>query len=169
MRGDCVAIRDGFKAIGDGRISKRYRLPTHVRADGASSPSTFSFIRYPLQGELIVNMCKRSLQGFDRRVWETGMEVLVWSQVHSEEQHPPAHVSQHPLCQADPDGKCKRGFFKWGLLPASFLRQQLNWVALMKYMYRREMASIPGYIDVKDKIGRVVIRDGTTNANERTD
>jgi hypothetical protein len=26
-----VAIRDGFKAIGDGRVSKRYRLPTHVQ------------------------------------------------------------------------------------------------------------------------------------------
>ena len=42
LEGDCVAIRDGFKAIGDGRISKRYRLPTHVRAAGAFSPSTFA-------------------------------------------------------------------------------------------------------------------------------
>ena len=47
LEGDCVAICDGFKAIGDGRVSKRYRLPTHVRTAGASSPSTFPFIRYP--------------------------------------------------------------------------------------------------------------------------
>jgi hypothetical protein len=94
-----VAIRDGFKAIGDGRISKRHRLPTHVRADGASSPSTFPFIRYPLQGELIVNMCKRSLQGFDR---------LVWSQMHSEERPFPGHVSQRLLRKTDPDGKASK-------------------------------------------------------------
>ena len=111
----------------------------------------------PSKGELIVNMCKRSLQGLDRRVWETSMEVLVWLQMHSEEDPSPGHVSQHLLRKTDPDGKASRATSN-GVCFVSTSTDEI-YCASLTNVHQREMASM---CRAKDKIGWVVIGDGTT-------
>jgi len=112
----------------------------------------------PLQGELIVNMCKRSLQGLDRRVWETGVEVLVWSQMRSEERpFPGPREPGHLLRKTDPDGKASKATSN-GVCFVSTSTDEI-YCASLTNVHEREMASM---CRAKDKIGWVVIGNGTT-------